>query len=278
MLVHAKTLETFAMSAEDGELGKIDDVYMDAQDYAVRYFVGDTRTWFFGGKVLLSPRSFSSLDYEEGSVNVNATKEQIKDSPKPDEHAPIKRHYEQELSDHYGWPYYWAAPGQPGLAAPMSGTGGTPVPGPLVPPVLTERENKKQTKEDVRTESAEQEREARYPNEEQYLHSLNELIGYNVHARGGEFGNVTDFLLEEVDNQWFVRYFVADTGGVFRNEPTLISMDWIKEVTWLDHAIVVDMDREKLDHAPPHTHEVPLTRKRESELHHYYGRTPYWEK
>lgn len=87
MLLHAKTLETFTMSARDGELGHLNDFFVDSHTLQLRYFVGDTRTWFFGGKVLLSTKAFKEIDKENGSISVDATKQQIKDSPKPDEQA-----------------------------------------------------------------------------------------------------------------------------------------------------------------------------------------------
>ena len=46
-----------AVSARDGDVGKIEDVYFDDQHLTVRYLVVDTGTWLEARRVLISPYS-----------------------------------------------------------------------------------------------------------------------------------------------------------------------------------------------------------------------------
>ncbi|AST94887.1 PRC-barrel domain-containing protein [Shouchella clausii] len=273
MLIHAKTLEKYTMRATDGELGSLADFYVDGDTLHLRYFVGDTRTWFFGGKVLLSPHAFTNVDKENMAIDVDATKAQIKDSPKPEEHEPINRKYEKELNEHYGWPLYWFGP-----AAPLNQTygAGSPASAPLIPPVhIPERKNLEGTADEIRTGADEAQTEAQYQ-EQTRLFSLEELTGYTIHAKGGKVGKVVDFIIEKADD-WLVRYFVVDTGGFLQRELVLVLVEDVEEVAWYDHAILVKTSKAQIESAPAHSREKGLTKDDEKTVYEHYGKTPHWK-
>lgn len=272
MLIHAKTLETYTMSAQDGELGQLSDFFVDSHTLQLRYFVGDTRTWFFGGKVLLSTKSFQDINKEDSFITINATKQQIKDSPKPDEHAPINQFYEKELNNHYGWPTYWGTP-----AVPVTSTYGTNAAAgaPLIPPVyVPNSENPNEMGQTIKRGTEEQRIEEIHQ-EQSHLFSIDELRGYHVHAKGGEVGKVIDFVIEKSDD-WYVRYLVIDTGGFMKKEPVLISMSVLKDVTWFDKSLTIGIDKKLIDSAPEHDKEKPISREYEQALYTHYNLTPYW--
>ncbi|AIC95792.1 MULTISPECIES: PRC-barrel domain-containing protein [Shouchella] len=278
MLIHAKKLSTFTMNATDGELGQLDDYYIDSNTLHVRYFVGDTRTWFFGGKVLLNVDAFTTIDEEKKQISIDATKEQIKNSPKPDETAPIHRQYERELSDHYGWPTYWAVPAHPVAAGYGTHTAAG---APLVPPVFvpSDNQNIEGTKNAVRTGSEEQELE-RNQQENVHLFSLDELKGYHVHAKGGQVGKVMDFVLhynQTIESgNWSVRYIVIDTGGFMQKEPVIVPVQTIKEVAWFDKSLIIDLEKDKIESAEEHPTDQTITLGTEQAIFEHYNLTPYW--
>ncbi len=41
----------YHLQAQDGELGHVNDLVLDDQDWSIRYFVVDTRTWWQGKTV-----------------------------------------------------------------------------------------------------------------------------------------------------------------------------------------------------------------------------------
>lgn len=258
MILKSKVLEKFTMRAKDGELGSIDDFYFESDSFTVRYFIGDTRTWFFGGKVLLSPESFTEVHIADESISVNATKEQIKDSPKPDEKAPITRQYEKQLSDYYGW------------GAPLVHPNRSLLTGDAVAPVITP--NQPLTDQG---EAEQFEQEKYLGSEEQHLQSVNDVRGYKVHTRTGEVGKVSDFLLEK--DSWEIRYLEIDVGGFLSKELVLISADWITEISWYDKTITVNVEKDLIEQAPEYHEDIPLSRSDEARLFTHYGRPPYWD-
>lgn len=97
----------YTIEATDGEIGHVDDFFVDDQDWTIRYLLVDTGNWLPGKKVLISPRWVDGVDWHEGRVFVNMNKEQIENSPEFDLSGAIPRSYEGELHRHYGYPQYW---------------------------------------------------------------------------------------------------------------------------------------------------------------------------
>ena len=136
MYLKVKSLGNFSMNSKDGEIGSIHNLYFTPNSLSIRYIVGDTRPWFFGGKVLLRSSECKAINIEDQTISINATKEQIKNSPKPDDQSPISRSFEKQLSDYYGWRYYWKD-----TIGPLVNSGdvsGTPVAKTVTPSFLTD--------------------------------------------------------------------------------------------------------------------------------------------
>src|SRR5690606_19431095 len=81
MLFTAKKIEGFSLLAADGEIGKVKDLYFDDHQWRVRYVVVDTGGWLSGRRVLISPVSVGTPDWEEKTLPVNLTREQVESSP-----------------------------------------------------------------------------------------------------------------------------------------------------------------------------------------------------
>ena len=66
--VHLQTATTvmgYAIRAEDGEIGHVKDVLVDAKAWAIRYLVVDTKQWWAGKTVLVSPGWFTRVAWDE---------------------------------------------------------------------------------------------------------------------------------------------------------------------------------------------------------------------
>jgi hypothetical protein len=68
----------------------------------------DTRNWWPGTKVLVSPEWVERIAWIDSKLHVGVTREQIKDRPEYAPLDPVARDYEARLHDHYGRPSYWA--------------------------------------------------------------------------------------------------------------------------------------------------------------------------
>jgi len=95
------------LEANNGSIGHIADFLIDDETWAIRYLVIDTRNYWPGKKVLISPKWIESLSWEESKIVVNLSKESIKLSPEYQDDVPITREYEDSLYRHYEREAYW---------------------------------------------------------------------------------------------------------------------------------------------------------------------------
>jgi hypothetical protein len=96
-----------AIQAADGEIGHVDDFIIDDDTWAIRYLVIDTRNWWPGKKILISPQWIESVSWKESKVTVNLLRESIKQSPEYTEETLLTREYEDGLHKHYNRQGYW---------------------------------------------------------------------------------------------------------------------------------------------------------------------------
>jgi hypothetical protein len=94
----------YYVEATDGNIGHIDDFMVEDGSWIVRYLLVDTKNWWPGKKVLISPQW---LSWVERRVRVEVDRETVKASPEYDPSGSIDRRYEESLHAHYGYPVYW---------------------------------------------------------------------------------------------------------------------------------------------------------------------------
>jgi uncharacterized protein YrrD len=95
------------IQAVDGEIGHVDDFVIDDETWAIRYLIIDTRNWWPGKKVLVSPQWIERVSWKELKVFVNLSRESIKQSPEYSEESLLTRDYETRLHRHYNRQGYW---------------------------------------------------------------------------------------------------------------------------------------------------------------------------
>jgi sporulation protein YlmC with PRC-barrel domain len=99
----------YAIRAQDGEIGHVEDFVIDTEVWRIRYLVVVTRNWFPGKRVLLSPDWIEEISVENHEILVSAARSTIETAPDYDSTVPISRSFEQKLHDHYGHRAYWDA-------------------------------------------------------------------------------------------------------------------------------------------------------------------------
>jgi uncharacterized protein YrrD len=95
------------IQAADGEIGHVEDFIIDDETWAIRYLIIDTRNWWPGKKVLVSPQWIERVSWSESKVFVNLPRETIKQSPEYTEESLLTRDYETGLHRHYNRKGYW---------------------------------------------------------------------------------------------------------------------------------------------------------------------------
>ena len=97
----------YHIEASDGEIGHVEDFIFDDETWAIRYLEVNTRNWFPGKKVLLSPQWINNVSWPESKVYVNHTRETIQNGPEWNDTIPVTREYEYRLHEYYARSPYW---------------------------------------------------------------------------------------------------------------------------------------------------------------------------
>jgi uncharacterized protein YrrD len=95
------------IQANDGEIGHVEDFIINDETWAISYLVINTKNWWSGKMVLVSPLWIERISWEDSKVFVNLSREAIKQSPMYNEESLISREYEIELHQHYDRKGYW---------------------------------------------------------------------------------------------------------------------------------------------------------------------------
>lgn len=94
----------YHIQASDGEIGEVEDILVEDQNWTLRYLVVDIGKWFFGKKVLLAVDWIEQIDWAGAKAHVNIPLERIKESPEFNSSDPVNRKYEEVLHDYYDRP------------------------------------------------------------------------------------------------------------------------------------------------------------------------------
>lgn len=258
MLRSVRKLEGYKIHAVDGEIGEVNDFYFDDESWNIRYLVVDTGSWLQKRLVLISPHALGKPDWKEKRFPVNLTKEKIQNSPSVDMDKPVSRQQETDLSDYYGWPYYWT-----GLGAGFPGT---------VPPVNLNVPDQGfiPGEEGARGETRKGESKG-----DPHLRSARDVIDYKIQADDDRIGNVEDFILE--DDLWSIRYMVVDTGKwLLPGKKVLIALPWIQSIDWQESSVYVNLTAAEVEQSPEFHPDRIINKEFETELFKHYNRPVPW--
>ena len=94
----------YHIHALDGDIGHVEDLLLDEEDWRLRYFVVDTRDWWFGKHVLIEAASVKDIEWSDRHVFLDVSRERVKSSPPWDPMVSFNELYRKQLHEHYGWP------------------------------------------------------------------------------------------------------------------------------------------------------------------------------
>lgn len=248
MLRHTSAIHGYSIGATDGPIGAVSDVLFDDQSWRVRWLVVDTGGLLGGRTVLLPTSALSRVDHMGRQLAVNLTKQQLKDGPAITADQPVSRQMESDLYDYYGWGPYWSMGFYMGgyyyPGGPYAPNGGGV---------------------HARDHAAE---ETGHPHGDIHLRSVREVTGYHIHARDGEIGHISDFLLE--DGDWSVHYLVVSTQDWWPGKKVLISPRSILSTNWSTRTVSLDVDKATVKDSPAYDGSQEVDRAYEYAFHGYY--------
>jgi hypothetical protein len=97
----------YRIAAQDDAFGHVEDFLIDTRAWSIRYLEIDTRNWWPGRHVLISPDWIEAVDWVERSVVVGLKRDLIERAPEYESAAMVDRAYEARLHRHYGRHGYW---------------------------------------------------------------------------------------------------------------------------------------------------------------------------
>jgi hypothetical protein len=98
-IVEPVDVSGFDVEASDGHIGTIDEATYDP---GTACLVVDTGFWIFGKKRMIPAGAITEIDLDDKRVNVDLTKQQIKDAPDYDEARREEESYRAQHTDAYG--------------------------------------------------------------------------------------------------------------------------------------------------------------------------------
>jgi sporulation protein YlmC with PRC-barrel domain len=98
----ANEVTGYEILASDGEIGHVEDILVQDDDWSIHYLVVDTKNWWPGKKVLISPLSVRKIEWSDRRVSLRANRQTIKDSPPYDSSTIVDPVYETNFHKHYG--------------------------------------------------------------------------------------------------------------------------------------------------------------------------------
>jgi hypothetical protein len=107
------------------------------------------------------------------------------------------------------------------------------------------------------------------------LQSIKQLYGEKLGASDGEIGRVKDFYFD--DQNWAVRYLVADTGTWLASRQVLLSPHAIGRLYDAGKLLLANLTREQIEHGPSIETHKPVSRQFEENYYKYYGWPYYWQ-
>ncbi|MCC7496137.1 MAG: PRC-barrel domain-containing protein [Bryobacterales bacterium] len=248
MLRSAKELLGYTLRASDGQIGSVQDLYFDDRAWTIRYIMAGTGGGLFRRRVLISPLSTRPIDARERCLPVTLSRAQVRESPEIGTAVTVLRQQEEALAQYYGWPPYWMDGPAASRMTAAAASGGPAQASPGEPVAAVEPSS--------------------------HLRMIGELLRYRVHSGGDEIGHVLDFIIDDQD--WHIRYMALDTGKWLPRRKVLVARDWIRNVSWADQVVTVDVSRDQILRSPVYNSAEALNREYETRLYNYYGRPKYW--
>jgi hypothetical protein len=96
----------YHVEATDGAIGHIENFIVDDVSWDVRYLIVDTKNWWFGQHVLISPFAVQQINWMERKIHLNVSRDHVRSSPSWTPLDLINKSYQERLHGYYKWPGY----------------------------------------------------------------------------------------------------------------------------------------------------------------------------
>lgn len=233
MLFRTEFLRGLEAHALDGEVGQIVHVYFDDREWTVRYFIVNTGGWLARHQSLISPTAVVRLDWAEGVLALNLTREQVRSSPPAEASLPVSRQIELELHEHYGWKPYW------GMSRAYY-------------PLVAAVESQDLSRDRVRPTRPLLDQEF-----DHRLRSAHTVRGYHIAAQDSGRGHVDDFLIN--DDDWSIHYLVVATRNWLPGRRVVVPTEAVAGISAMEKRVWLEFGEDELLSRPELREAGPIS-------------------
>jgi hypothetical protein len=107
------------------------------------------------------------------------------------------------------------------------------------------------------------------------LRSIKKIIGHKLGALDGQIGHLKDVYFDDQD--WAVRYVVADTGGWLPGRLVLVAPHALGAWDAKEKVLSVHLTKQQIERGPSADLHKPVSRQYEEEYYRYYNWPFYWQ-
>ncbi|GGY69239.1 hypothetical protein GCM10011613_11940 [Cellvibrio zantedeschiae] len=221
MLHTLHDLESFTVNAADGYIGKVKDFYFDDRTWTIRYLVAETGTWLKNRKVLLPATAIKFVNLQEKNLTLDISMYQVKNGPAIDDNISLTPQTEIDYLSYYGYSFYRGVTDAHGY----------------------DQEDDRKLAEIFACIDA-----VRRTYGDRHLRSCQEIINYDIEASDSDVGYLQGMVFDE--DTWSVSYLMVNTSNWWLGHQVLVEPQLIKDISWGDARIYVDMLRQQVQDAP----------------------------
>lgn len=214
MLHRATQLKGATVAGIDGDIGVVDEVLIDDEQWQVRYLSVKTRQWPSERRALIPPDAIRRDRSSDARLEVGLMRDEVLEGPVFDLDKPLSRRQELACAAYYGHAPYWEA----GLAPVGTALGDH------------------QSEADVGHHVVSGDR---------HVHSSRQIVGYAMSTQDGQIGKVEDLLIDE--ESWTVQQLVVDTTRWLPGGHIAVPAVLARSVDAEHEVVRVDADKATID-------------------------------
>lgn len=94
----------YTISAQDGEIGSVDDFLVDPANWQVRHVVVDTGNWLPGARVVLARGLLDAVSWSDRQISVRVLRQTVESSPRLERLSNVERDELKDVGLFYGHP------------------------------------------------------------------------------------------------------------------------------------------------------------------------------
>ena len=106
------------------------------------------------------------------------------------------------------------------------------------------------------------------------LNAVSSLKGFDIQAKDGSLGTVSDFLFD--DSTWKVRWMVVDTGRWLTGRKVLVHPSAVISAEYGARKLNVALTKAQVQDSPDILQDRPVSQQMQNDLYGYYGWDPLW--